>query len=142
MQNAKNHLRFFPLYHFLLIPISGFAFIWSLIHLVQDSENWQHNLLMCLITFSVFLGAFASRISSLKNQDRIIRLEMRYRYFELSGTSFSEKEQQLRLSQIIALRFAGDDELLALIENSISNKSSSADIKANIKNWKEDNRRV
>jgi hypothetical protein len=142
MQNAKNHLRFFPLHHFVLIPICGITFIWSLIHLVKDSENWQHSLLISLITFCVFIGAFASRISSLKNQDRIIRLEMRYRYFELSGKSFAEKEEQLTLSQIIALRFAGDDELLTLIETSISNKLSSGEIKAGIKNWKKDIRRV
>ena len=142
MQNVNNHRRFFPIYHFVLIPISITAFGWSLTNLGLNLENWKHELPMCLATFCIVLGAFISRIYALKNQDRIIRLEMRYRYFDLSGKSFSEKEQQLRLSQIIALRFAGDDELISLVDESISKKLSNSEIKKSIQNWKEDTRRI
>lgn len=142
MQNAKNHRRFFPLHHFVLVPISAVAFVWSLTNLLCNLENWKQELPMFLATFCIVLGAFISRIYALKNQDRIIRLEMRYRYFDLSGKSFSEKEQQLRLSQIIALRFAGDDELISLVDESIAKKLSNSEIKKSIQNWKEDTRRI
>jgi hypothetical protein len=67
---------------------------------------------------------------------------MRLRYFELTGTSFSSKEKQLRLGQIIALRFASDDELLGLMDRTISENLSGTDIKKAITNWQGDTLRV
>lgn len=83
-----------------------------------------------------------SRIYALKNQDRIIRLEMRQRYFELTGKSFQETEKNLSLSQIIALRFAANEELLPLMERAVAEKLSAKEIKQSIQNWQEDKRRV
>jgi hypothetical protein len=83
-----------------------------------------------------------ARIYALKNQDRIIRMEMRQRYFELAGKPFKDHEKKLRLSQIIALRFASDEELLPLIEKTIEEDLRSKEIKKSIKNWQEDRRRV
>jgi hypothetical protein len=82
------------------------------------------------------------RIYALKNQNRIILTEMRQRYFHLTGKSFYEKERDLRTNQIIALRFAGDDELLELIDQAISKKLSNKEIKMTVKNWKPDFSRV
>ncbi len=67
---------------------------------------------------------------------------MRYRFFDLTGKSFSEKEKQLKLGQVIALRFAGDDELTLLTEKAISENLTSTEIKKAIKNWLPDNNRV
>jgi hypothetical protein len=83
-----------------------------------------------------------TRVYALKNQDRLIRLEMRQRYFELTGTSFNSKENQLKLSQIIALRFASNEELLALIDLAIKDKLSNKEIKMAITNWQADLLRV
>jgi len=142
MQNAKNHRRFFPLYHFVLTPIAAIAFVWSLINLVTNLENWNREIPMCFATFGVLLLGFISRIYALKNQDRIIRMEMRFRFFELTGKSFSEKEVHLRLSQIIALRFASDNEMAELVDQTIAKNLSSKEIKSKIKNWKADTRRI
>jgi len=90
----------------------------------------------------LFLLPLLARIYGLKNQDRIIRMEMRQRYFELTGQSFKDKEKRLRLSQIIALRFASDGELLPLMEKAIKEKLRAKKIKQMIKNWQEDSRRV
>ncbi len=67
---------------------------------------------------------------------------MRQRYFYMTKESFYEKEKELRINQIIALRFAGDDELLTLIDLSISKKLSNKEIKMSVKNWKGDYSRV
>jgi hypothetical protein len=83
-----------------------------------------------------------TRVYALKNQDRIIRLEMRQRYFELTGKSFNEKEKQLRLGQIIALRFASNEELLPLIEKSISENLTKKEIKLAVKDWQADTHRI
>lgn len=67
---------------------------------------------------------------------------MRQRYFQLTGMDFSTKENQLSLQQIIALRFAGDDEILALIDKSIQDNTPSKEIKKSIKHWNPDYNRV
>jgi hypothetical protein len=82
------------------------------------------------------------RVYALKNQNRIIRLEMRQRYLELANKPFNGVEKKLRLSQIKALRFAGDEELLPLIDKSIKENLKSKYIKQSIKNWQEDKHRV
>lgn len=83
-----------------------------------------------------------ARIYALKTQNRIILMEMRQRYFHLTGSPFYVKEAQLKLSQIIALRFAGDEELLELMEKSINENLSPKEIKQQVKNWQGDYRRV
>lgn len=67
---------------------------------------------------------------------------MHLRYFHLAGKSFYEKEKDLKTNQIVALRFAGDSELLPLIDQAIDKKLSNKDIKMSIKNWKGDYSRV
>jgi hypothetical protein len=94
------------------------------------------------IALALLLCVLIARLYALKNQNRLIRIEMRYRFFELTGKSFAEKEAKLRLSQLIALRFASDSELVPLINKSISENLSSKQIKLAIKNWLPDHHRV
>ena len=82
------------------------------------------------------------RSYALKLQNRIILNEMRNRYFHLTGKTFDEKERELKLGQIIGLRFASDEELLGLMERAIAEKLTAKEIKQQIKNWKGDYIRV
>lgn len=142
-QNYKNHMRLFPLHHYVATPITVFLLVWSLIGLGNiNADNVGDVVFKILASLALVLIAFIARIYGLKNQDRLIRLEMRQRYFELTGKSFKTLENQLRLGQIIALRFAGDDELLSLIDRAIAEKLSSKDIKLAVKNWQADFHRV
>lgn len=145
MQNFKNHSRYYPLHHFIITPLTLVYFIWSIVNLVNDLSNEAS---LSLASFNL-LGAFIivllpilARIYALKNQDRLIRLEMRQRYFELTGKSFSEMERKLRLSQIVALRFAGNEELVPLMEKAIRENLKSNFIKQSINNWQIDKYRV
>lgn len=97
---------------------------------------------MLLGAVIIALLPLLSRIYALKTQNRIILMEMRQRYFHLTGSSFYQKENQLRLGQIIALRFAGDEELVELMEKAIKQRLSPKEIKVQIKNWQGDYRRV
>ncbi|TVP45246.1 MAG: hypothetical protein EA341_15415 [Mongoliibacter sp.] len=144
MQNFKNHARYYPLHHFIVTPLTLIYFIWSIVNVTSawgtDSLNSGfYNLLGASI---LLILPILARIYALKNQDRIIRMEMRQRYFELTGESFSGKEKKLRLSQIIALRFASDPELVVLIDKAISGGMRSKEIKQEIQNWQEDKKRV
>lgn len=53
-------------------------------------------------------------------QDRVIRLEVRQRYFELTGRSLRSLEGGLSMKQLTALRFAPDELLPALVEEAAS----------------------
>ena len=142
-QNFKNHTRFFPLQHFVIMPLTIGLFIWSLVGLGNlDTESLSTVLYRILASLSLILLAALSRIYALKNQDRLIRLEMRQRYFELTSQSFKPFESQLSLGQVIALRFAGDEELKPLVERAIVEKLSSKDIKLAVKDWQGDHYRV
>jgi hypothetical protein len=46
------------------------------------------------------------------------------------------------MSQILALRFASDEEFLSLIERALREKLSAKDIKQAIQNWRGDYHRV
>jgi hypothetical protein len=95
-----------------------------------------------LVAVGLVLTALVARMYALMLQDRLIRSEMRQRFFELSGKRFSEVESKLSLKQIIALRFASDEELLTLIDRSLKENLAPKQIKAAIKNWVPDNSRV
>lgn len=142
MQNYKNHIRFNPLHHFMLTPLLLVVFIWSVVDLVNSDNASTQQILLVLLSFGAIFMSLVARLYGLKNQDRIIRLEMRQRYFELTGESFLTKETELRMSQIIALRFASNEELLELMDSAIKEKLSAKEIKQAIKNWQADHMRV
>lgn len=75
-------------------------------------------------------------------QNRIVRLELRYRYFTLTSKRLEEFEYRLTDDQIFALRFAPDDELVLLIEDALRNNLSGDAIKKAIVHWKADYNRV
>lgn len=142
MQNFKNHRRLNPVHHFILTPITAVVFVWSIVNVFQCDDSLANRVYFLLTASILLILGLLSRTYGLRNQDRIIRVEMRLRYFELTGKSFSSNEKQLKLSQIIALRFAGDDELIPLMERAIQEKQSSAEIKKSIQNWQGDSLRV
>lgn len=141
-QNYKNHLRFYPLHHFVLTPLSL-----AYLGLVIASDNFQNATVLdalreLLLPILLFFLLLIARIYALKNQDRLIRLEMRQRYFELTGKSFSAIEEKLGMKRIIALRFSSNEELVDLIEKALAENLSPKDIKQSIQNWQADHMRV
>jgi hypothetical protein len=75
-------------------------------------------------------------------QNRVVRLEMRLRYFELTGKRFEPYETELGFDRIAALRFASDPELPDLLVRALSENLSAKAIKQAVKNWVPDNMRV
>ncbi|MGY3051979.1 hypothetical protein ACVWYG_000166 [Pedobacter sp. UYEF25] len=136
-QNLKNHLRFFPPFHFFAVPLTLIGFGLSIYQIFQSPSliSWLFLLLFFLMFFAIVLG----RSFSLKTQDRIIRTEENLRYFILTGKQLPDP---LTLSQIIALRFASKDEFLALTERTVKENLSSKEIKEAIQIWRADDYRV
>jgi hypothetical protein len=79
------------------------------------------------------------RSYGLKVQDRAIRAEERLRHFVLTGQPL---DKRLRMGQIVALRFATDEEMPALAKRAAEESLTPKQIKEAIKVWKADLRRV
>lgn len=79
---------------------------------------------------------------ALGNQNRIIRLEFRQRYFEIFNKRSDEVCEKLNFGQIAALRFAYDEEFKELLNKALTENISGDEIKKSIKNWKPDNHRI
>lgn len=142
-QNFKNHARYYPLHHFIVTPLTLIFFGWTVKRSsFETGESTSESIYFMILALIIVILPLMIRIYALKNQNRIISSEMRQRYFQLTGKPFEVKEKELRSDQIIALRFAGDDELLELIEQTINKNLSNKEIKLKVKNWKSDFSRV
>ena len=140
-QTYANHVRWYPLVHFILFPLLTVLLIWSVVDLVRDfSSDRIWNLL--LVSGAILLS-FAARLQALKAQDRLIRLEEKLRYRELLGSDLCARAEGLRTGQMIALRFASDGELGDLLQRVLNGElSTSKEIKMAIREWRGDYLRV
>lgn len=106
----------------------------------EDKLIWAFISAVFIVLFS--LAFMLRQHYALTLQNRIVLLELRYRYFSLTGKRFETIEVQLKDEQLFALRFAPDDEFLALITRTLAENLSSLEIKKAIINWKGDYERV
>lgn len=83
--------------------------------------------------------SFHARSFALKAQDRAIRAEENLRYFILTGKRL---DQALPLDRIISLRFASDEEFVALTARAIEQNLTADEIKRTIKHWRPDHHRA
>jgi hypothetical protein len=142
-QNYSNHARYYPFHHFVITPLTLLFLGWTVSKMdFSTLETISESSYQFIGAFVLFLLPLLARLYALKLQNRIILNEMRVRYFHLTGKTFDEKEHQLTLGQIIALRFASNEELLALMDRAIAEKLTSKEIKQQIKNWRGDYIRV
>jgi hypothetical protein len=94
------------------------------------------------MALALFVLAGLARANALRVQDRVIHLEESLRYQRLLPPEAVAAAQSLTLKQIIALRFASDAELPALIQRALSENLEPKAIKQAITNWRADNLRV
>ena len=129
-----------PGYHYVTLTAILIFLIGSLNFLVKSSaENKYLGAMLCLLSVILVLMAWYLRIFALKAQDRAIRAEENFRYYLATGKVFPK---ELRLGQIIALRFASDDEFVALTAKTVAENLTNKQIKELIKNWKADHNRA
>lgn len=136
-QNYRNHRRWFPLHHFVVLPILtvnlGLA-VQAAFRNPSWTSIWALTLALTLILF-----AFDARIMALKVQDRVIRLEMRLRLQQVLPPALAARAAALRTRQLVGLRFASDAELPGLVERCLSGElGGSDDVKRAITAWQPD----
>ena len=142
-QSLKNHTRFNPLFHFTLIPLLLLNLIFSIYITVHRWPAYEHTHLWWIVMGIVFLlMAGAARTAALKVQDRVVRLEERLRLAALLPASERAHIDELSVRQLIALRFASDAELPALVHKTLTQNLEPKVIKQSIVNWRPDHHRV
>ncbi len=139
-QNFSNHARMHPPYHYVSAPLLIAGLIGSIVNLVNSKPDgyYSASLLVLVFVLLLLIGGMV-RTYALKAQDRAIRAEESLRHFILTGKPF---DSRLNIRQIIALRFASDEELPTLAKRAAEESMRSKQIKEEIKNWREDNYRI
>jgi Family of unknown function (DUF6526) len=142
-QNYKNHTRFDPPFHYFvllaLLVNLGFAITAVIRHWPDHAHLYGWWVVMSVV---LFVGFGKARGYALKTQDRIIRLEERLRLTALLSAADLAKSHELTESQLVALRFASDAELPALVKRAVDEKLSNKQIKQAIESWRPDYFRV
>ncbi|MES2829719.1 MAG: DUF6526 family protein [Bacteroidota bacterium] len=143
MQNYKNHIRYYAPHHFIFYPIVTLLFAFSVWKAATESTS---QMLWALVAGTLLLISWCSFMLrqhyGMTLQNRLVVLEMRFRYFALTSQRLEEFEDRLTFGQIAALRFAPDDELPELIKATLAQDLSPDQIKKSIKNWLPDHRRI
>ena len=139
-QTFANHVRFDPPFHYFIAPVFVISWILSVVVAVRH-PGFLH---FWIVIFNTALVVAVTRFRqyALKVQDRVIRLEERLRLASLLSDSLRPQIAKLSEGQLIALRFASDEEVAELVERTLSTNLAPADIKKAIKNWRPDYWRV
>ena len=139
-QNYKNHARMVPVFHYVTF-LGIFALLGGAINYFMHSTPENKYLASLLILASVvfILVAWYTRSFPLKAQDRAIYAEENLRYFSKTNQLLPKS---LSVLQVVALRFASEEEFVALVERAAKENLSPKEIKQAIQNWKADYYRV
>jgi hypothetical protein len=136
-QNFRNHARIVPAYHVgVFVPFFA-NFIWATYQLIR-AFNGQ-TLMDFLVAIALLLMFFSVRVQVLTVQDRVIRLEMRLRLRNALPAELQPHISTLSHKQLVALRFASDSELAALVREVLAGTlKTQKDIKSRVREWQAD----
>ena len=141
-QNFKNHIRLVPL-HMIGYLLAFAALGLAILKLWRSYSTGISGLLvpaiLLLNAVAVIIALWYARWFALRAHDKAIRAEENLRYFAITGKLMDSK---LRMGQIVALRFAPNNELVDLAHRAVEEKLSGKQIKAAIQHWKPDYNRV
>ena len=141
-QSYSNHAQVVPLYTYVTWGLLQIIFIGACVNLYQSWDDHQRLYsasLLVALTFTTMLIAFFARSFALKAQDRAIRSEEQLRHYVMTGKLL---DPRLSVKQIIGLRFASDEEFVALAQRAADQSLSPKDIKQAVRKWRADTYRV
>jgi hypothetical protein len=133
-QSFKNHAHR-PMHTTVLWMIAMIALVLIIEQFRgSNTRDWA----IVVIVLALFEIGWISRAYTVRLQDRIILLEMKVRAAELLPAGQDAQLAKLTKHQIVALRFASDDELGALLDRAARENMAPKDIKAAVKTWRPD----
>lgn len=140
LQDAKNHAKFDPAFHYVLAPIFLLHLIYWITRLVRHpslTDAWN-----VVAAFGLLVLVFKVRLYALAVQDRVIRLEERLRLQQVLSEPLRARILELSEDQLIGLRFAPDQELEGLVSKALKEKLNRKQIKELIQTWRPDHFRI
>ena len=141
-QNLGNHAKVVPIFHFFAIPVMVANFIWSIVRLWTVGFSFA-TVFGVILAAALVVVTFEARLFALAVQDRVIRLEERLRYEKVLPEELRWRADELTVNQFVALRFASDDELSALMQKVLDGKVDQRKaIKQQIRSWRPDSLRA
>lgn len=140
-QTYANHTRWHAPFHFFAAPVMVTNFIVAVVQLIRDpglERGWWVVVSAALVVVTALV-----RANALRAQDRVIRLEESLRYYQLLPDELAQRAAALTPAQVVALRFAPDEELEGLAREVLEGRlTKPGDIKRAIKGWRADTLRV
>lgn len=140
-QTLATHARYIPAFHFFALPvllINMFVVAYYFWRQPSFRNGWG-----LLVAIALAVGITWSRFMPLRAQDRIIRLEERTRLERLLPADLRGRIGELSERQLIAIRFAPDNEVPDLTRRTLNGElKTPGDIKRAIQDWRPDYFRV
>lgn len=144
-QTFANHAKIVPLFHFVTFGIFAINLIVRLVQLYGSLTHglpfsvWFNTVVNVAVAAALLLLSWFVRVFPLKVQDRVIRLEERLRLERLLPEDLRGRIGELRVGQLVALRFASDGEAADLVRRVLAGELQTNDqIKRAIKDWRAD----
>lgn len=139
-QDLKHHARLDPVFHYFLTWISLASTIIAIVYAVR--QPGFYSIWMVVVAVAAFFALFRLRSYPLKVQDRVIRLEERLRLQALAPVEWHPRIYQLSEDQLVALRFASNEEVVELASQALELHLNRKQIKERIQSWRPDHWRV
>ena len=140
-QSYENHTRWHAPFHFFVAPVLLTNVVVAVVQLVRDpglDRGWW-----LVVSMALLVLAGLVRMNPLRVQDRVIRLEESLRYYQLLPEDLAARAASLKTAQVVALRFASDEELEGLVREVLEGRlTKPGEIKRAVKNWRADTLRV
>ncbi len=144
-QNYRNHRKFVPGFHYATFGILVVNLAWSIYRFFRPAVELPvfDRLLGVLVAGALIGVCLYARVFALAVQDRVIRNEMTARLETLLPPDLRPRIGELRRGQLVALRFAGDQELSELTRQVLEGKLTTGDaIKQAVRSWRADHLRA
>lgn len=136
-QTYANHRRIFPLYHLFALPLLLANVVVEAVRALRApsaDRAWA-----VVVAIALVAGLVAARASTLIVQNRLVGLETRLRLAAVLPPELRARIPELRLRQLIGLRFAGDAELPGLVARCLAGELRTADqVKREVREWRAD----
>jgi hypothetical protein len=143
-QSYRNHSKFVPAFHFLAFGILVVNLVWAVWRVFQGAGlPLSDRVWGVVMAVALLLLIWYTRTFPLVVQDRVIRLEERLRLAQLLPPDLAPRIGELSTGQLVALRFASDEEIPELTRKVLEEKiRSREEIKKLIRHWRPDHLRA
>ena len=136
-QTYANHARFVPAYHFVAFFLVLINLVFTVVQIFRGPSATTVVAALAAVVLGLiywYMRAFVIAV-----QDRVIRLEMQLRLQRLLPDDLRARLGEITKGQFIALRFASDAEMPALVRKVLDEKiTDQKQIKLAIKDWQPD----